>query len=576
MGFRADGGAGICSKLLLLLTVLIQVSGELIVKDIPNGILKTEAEICQIGSLHQVVVVYADVHGMNWNRLTEEARRITSALDNLPSPVGEKVQRSKWLQRIKGALSRESLRRHRRGKRGLLNIVGTISHALFGTATDGQIKVLQDAVNDNRHAMQKVTRYSNKLITVVNQTWHRMEQLDIDHRNLADAVSHLQLWAKHMNEKVYDIKNLRYYNTVDQAVEMLEAHAESLVEWTRNWEEQQEQAARGRLSQILLSTSQLHSLLQGDSAGVPISPLQWYYENVKIKPLWFSDDLTFLVTLPLAKSCEFGLKISVYPVLVSENISSKLLLPELWLPTQGVIMMNHCMGNSPYVCRPLPEVSDRCIEAVLENGNVTSQCTIEVQNQNQKLFVTELNHVTLLTTGENISEICSHNTEPRYLEAGTYSVQWNGSCLLQTAHHRVPGIFVRHNYSLIHSMLWEKVNFTLDIVNLTQRLHPLWIKKLDLYNPGQVIRLPLNSPLPTLSDVIWKSDDDDSVMLFVKKNAFSMILLTILITIIVAIFVHKRVCKSQPRSNVPVIQIVDSKGEPNLTLLTDGVELDLV
>jgi hypothetical protein len=194
MGFRADGGAGICSKLLLLLTVLIQVSGELIVKDIPNGILKTEAEICQIGSLHQVVVVYADVHGMNWNRLTEEARRITSALDNLPSPVGEKVQRSKWLQRIKGALSRESLRRHRRGKRGLLNIVGTISHALFGTATDGQIKVLQDAVNDNRHAMQKVTRYSNKLITVVNQTWHRMEQLDIDHRNLADAVSHLQLW----------------------------------------------------------------------------------------------------------------------------------------------------------------------------------------------------------------------------------------------------------------------------------------------------------------------------------------------------------------------------------------------
>ena len=69
-------------------------------------------------------------------------------------------------QELEYTIRNESLR----PRRGVIDFVGTGLNWAFGTATEAQVRQLQDAVNTARKQQQAVVHNVQELITVVNQT----------------------------------------------------------------------------------------------------------------------------------------------------------------------------------------------------------------------------------------------------------------------------------------------------------------------------------------------------------------------------------------------------------------------
>lgn len=86
------------------------------------------------------------------------------------------VTKRAWLQRIWRLKTRiESLHvfqfpEQRRHKRGFFNAFGDLSHLLFGTATDKQVKKTMSMINKVRHQNQVITHVVANMATVVNHT----------------------------------------------------------------------------------------------------------------------------------------------------------------------------------------------------------------------------------------------------------------------------------------------------------------------------------------------------------------------------------------------------------------------
>jgi hypothetical protein len=526
---------------------------------------------------YQIVVTYSNVQKEYWITLKEEAQRITQLLDSFPSLIQDDLGVPNWKARMNVALARSL---HHRVRRGWFDAVGKLSNVLFGTATQEQIDDIQHAVNENRRLLQHVSRVDHRLMVVVNATWDRLNHHAEALQQLTTVTERLLKWASGMSRTMEHVHNLRLYNRIQEAVVLLEEHSLALTDWQDDWHLKREQVTRGRLSERLLNKKQL-SQITGNSLGTfnakLVSPIEWYFSYVLIQPFWINEDLTFLANIPLVKDCMPADIVQTFPVLVNNNVSSELMMPELVAVHNNVsIALNlvDCVGKHPLVCKQPPKErtpQSDCNRAVL-GAESEIKCRVNVKLQKQKLFVgDDPNHAVILTTGENVTEYCPNDTVTQRLGWDTYSLQWGENCTIVTNNFELTGMVVKHEHSVLHSELWETVNVTFDLANMTSWLQPVWLSKIDLHNPDHVVQIPLDLPIPLFSE-----DDmsEHPVYGYVNQNVLSIITLILLVITVVTYLLY-RLKRTRCHRNQGAFEVTP-ESLPKTIVLHEGMELNIV
>ncbi len=113
---------------------------------------------------------------------------------------------------------------HSRSKRGLLNIVGSASKFLFGTAKEDDVQDLKD--------------HYNRVLTVASQN-HQMvtlafKKINILHDSLQKLLEHTNKLTEIVNKALQGLEQLSDFLILDQALHISEASYNTVMEVNRN------------------------------------------------------------------------------------------------------------------------------------------------------------------------------------------------------------------------------------------------------------------------------------------------------------------------------------------------------
>ena len=179
----------------------------------------------------------------------------------------------------------------------------------------------------------------------------------------------------------------------------------------------------GRLTEELLPVQHLQEILRSNVPHAKIiQPLQWYYSNVYVQPIWDNDTLIYHATLPFVREntfihCQFH---SWSKPLNNTAISAQVLVkPGLVLDTLSgsIFVPSKCQGINPTVCYGGPKLDQEVMACevgiLLKREDFRKQCIIKLSKNIQKTsFVQEIvkGEFVLVTMGELVSTHCKRKT----------------------------------------------------------------------------------------------------------------------------------------------------------------------
>ena len=198
-----------------------------------------------------------------------------------------------------------------RNRRGVLNIIGEISHTLFGTATDTSVSELRRIVQQTRVNQGRVRHRVQEMISILNQTYDNIEE---NRNRINDITSFIQTTITNIKELYVEqdhnkkvVRKLRVEFEMETSLRSLEDRCQEYLHTVSQFKERKAALEAGRLTESLLSMDQLRDVLaQETTTGVvPIHPLQWYYEYSIAEPVWDNEYLLYRVRLPLVEDINY-------------------------------------------------------------------------------------------------------------------------------------------------------------------------------------------------------------------------------------------------------------------------------
>ena len=290
----------------------------------------------------------------------------------------DKSIQASWLQRLQllDLHLAPAMATDHRHRRGLIDAGGILLRNLFGLATTSQVDISRRLIQQVRIYNHMILHKTNKLISVVNQTFdelvrHRQHIMDLE-TSISDLYEHIKTW-----QSVRDVayKTLRANIRIDNALSVLE---QQKLRWTRQlsrYRRQRLALMSGKLTESLLPVTDLNIILtHSRSRGFFAARTVWYYEFVKILPLWEDEDhVVYIAHLPLAGHNSYlRYSIITWPfVIPSTNFTMPLQLPrDIAYDTTGGLMFEpqQCHGWEPEICQTGPLYSKsslKCIRGVL-------------------------------------------------------------------------------------------------------------------------------------------------------------------------------------------------------------------
>ena len=523
------------------------------VTPIPKGVMQQRMDIFTIRLEWKVVVVLempeaavADIQG--------EIDALRYFINNIGRNKSRFIRLKFWnneLNRLEHQLNTSAPR----PKRGILDIVGQISKSLFGTATNADVSEVRNKINENRDSLNAVIHHQNDMLTIINITRQEVEDSRSALNQLINGTNELRQWATSaMSTLSSDITGLMYYNLISEKVELVERHLDLLDMIKSTYQGHRRFLERGFLDEALLSRQVMREVanLHRLPGAKLINPIEWYYTNVHISPLWRGESLAYQVHLPLVDPIpHLGYIVRSFPVpIVNTSNAAKLLTDgviavDTW--TGGSFTVSNCMGHKPLVCPPLPRSSDvnknDCIHAVVLGGDIKQSCTASISHHTMSIIYSHPgvhNQVVLSTWGEEIIERCPSKLEQRQiLDAGVFDISWDGTCILYTKHWSIPGVVTKYIKKVITEGNWVSVNVSQFVLEPFRTI----ISKSNVHIPdqlGHLSKIPLAdlhmTPMP---DIVWSN-----------QNEFHYLwLLFIIVFIIAGILIYLFVCRK--RRNLP-------------------------
>ena len=135
-----------------------------------------------------------------------------------------------WNQRINEIKSTISVTNvKRRHSRRLIDIVGTISNKLFGTATEDEVTEIRSQIERVAKQNKRVVNVVKELVTIVNQTHKHSEEVSQHIQSLECYVSKYAIEIRKLQEKTEKQRNR--YDILDTCIK---TDRGALIEATHN------------------------------------------------------------------------------------------------------------------------------------------------------------------------------------------------------------------------------------------------------------------------------------------------------------------------------------------------------
>lgn len=418
-------------------------------RQLKDGLLVSRGEDVLIEDASWMVVVTLDTPKLP-EGLENHLQRVDTALRKLRSNLSLSEYRS-WqtrLTQVKLRLTPDYLYNNRhhlktRKKRGLFNFIGLLSHHLFGTATDSEIQEVREIMSKMDKNNQAVNHVINELATVINQSQlyiqenrNMINQLTTETRTLIKYVQNFSELGHVVNTNL----QRHYAERLVEDVELLATAYTSIVE---HYHRQRTAMEMGVLTEDLLSPSVLKDIVVQARARQQdmISTWEWYYQNVRVQPLWGSDDVVvFQIEMPLVRPVKYvHYLLDSFPV-PQEGSTTTTLKVEQHVAfdevTRGLFVPRNCRGHDPMVCQPAPVrvgPAMSCERGIITNqGTERQKCIIRVEKTTQvdQLWFVEENRIVLSTWGDNLKKHCQEYPEQkRALEKGVYLFNISENCI---------------------------------------------------------------------------------------------------------------------------------------------------
>ena len=358
------------------------------------------------------------------------------------------ITKDMWNQRINEIKSTISVTNvKRRHGRGLIDIVGTISNKLFGTATEDEVFEIRSRIERVAKQNKRVVNVVKDLVTIINQTHEQSKEVKQHIQSLESYVSKYAIEIRKLQEKTekqrnrYDI--LETCITTDRALALIEATHNAWLRQQDRYHRQRTALELSYLTEDILPVQNLKRIIANAKRyNLYAPPPEWYYSHVRIEPLWQNDKiLVFRANLPLTDRftyLRYQLRSWAIPG-NSTEFKTQLQVPgdiAFHTETGGIFEPTSCMGARPTICRTGP-VYDRsrmqCARGIVTGEEkLRRQCLITITRaQTEASSVQELSpgEVLISTTGESLSLVCKGLAERRInLRGGLFILTLPTAC----------------------------------------------------------------------------------------------------------------------------------------------------
>ena len=370
-----------------------------------------------------------------------------------------------------------------------IRFVGSVMKHWFGLATQSDVRGVQQAVQVLQSKQNRLVHLMHQFTTVINHTYDEIQTnrrqinlLTTAHNNLTARTAE-ELKGIHntllRHEQRADVETLLY--ELDRvALRYVRSH-EAFLNRKANLE-------AGLLTENLLPPGILFQILRSvaeENAEV-IFPIQWYYQNIIVTPIWTEEALVYRARLPMVDHVPWHhITVTAWPV-PHRRYEATILLPSTVLRntlTGDLDVSPTCQGHRPRVCRrgliTKPSVYP-CLTRILgEKPTYDKDCQVSFKRRVPIDVVHPVapNTYILITNGTTLSLRCEGEPQSRdTLNAGVFRVTLRHPCTL-------------------HGTAW----------NLRSTFHRTTSRIL------QTEEIPFNPPL-SLQDLANKSDFDPFIL----------------------------------------------------------------
>ena len=428
---------------------------------------------------------------------------------------------------------------HARVRRSILPFVGQVAHSLFGVATEDDLTELHEAIEATRMKQEEIIHFEHQMLTVVNQT-----------KNMALSNRHTIVGLeKNLNEWTFQLRfNLTHLmdswqlkfgiESALHGVDLLTLELQRQQDLYRLWKRSLEY---GHLTEDLFPQSAFQMIAEKSSFQL-MHPLEWYYQNVVVYPMWksHSSELAYMVELPLLAHGNWILyNIASFPVPLDEHTVSVIAAQQVAVDTLQGLMLQlhaHCYGN-PLLCPPGPvRHASGCESALLQASKHSplASCHVKISQSNQTNYLTStgVNELVLSTWGETLFERCpGHAPKPFLLTKGVYFLQTRGNCSVVGEGWTLSGVYVREtSLHFTHS-----TSVSIPPLNLSSLPSSPMFASLHftVMGEGDAAGLHLPSAVTSLSKFHWQTEQSQ------LKWAWTSILFIVIIGIGVGLAIRR-------------------------------------
>ena len=369
----------------------------------------------------------------------------------------------------------------RRTKRGLLDIGGTVLHALFGVATNSQLERFNAALTAIAGTQQDMSHATSQLATIVNQTGSYLRSVAVKQHELQINVLHINAAISKLSNALENqstrIHRLELLTALDRYLDLLDLATRQYSDQVALYNRQRAGLEMGHLTRDLLTPARLTEILaQASAVHQVVDNLEWYYSYLSVSPLWRkSDSLLYKVELPLIAPRPYLMyEVAALPVPLDNstyavNLNLK---PNYALDTVSgnIFVPSHCLGHTPILCASEPEFGPSLLKCA--RGLITSRpsliksCKASVKDYSGQppISTLALNQYAISTHGETLTVRCPGRPESHmHLARGTYNVTCLDPCTLQGQGYLitcVDRLFLSRRYSMPTVRVTSHFNFS--------------------------------------------------------------------------------------------------------------------
>ena len=366
-----------------------------------------------------------------------------------------------------------------RTRRAPLDVIGSLSNLIFGTATQQQVDILTGAIRESQGRIDALYHQGDNMISIMNQTRRYIQdnKMDIDElKKATESLSARVLTTMRRAaglEKTIDQLHIR--NHVNNVIGRVDRSIHLYLHQVALFHRQRLQLERGYLTDDILPPAYLHDILnQIRLRKHETAPLRWHYQYITVAPLAdSSNELSFRAIIPgLAREKYALYHLQYFPVPLGSGLLRQV-NGKARVAMDGVSSASFtpdtCTGSTPTVCRIDRERLQPTCEANLLMSRQPEHCVVSVTprgNRTSMVYRGEDQVSTIILAAffpVEATLYCRDHAPTAQTYLGLNRIELGPSCVLQNKEWRVRGIDLGQSVVTLPQMTY----IDLPAINLT-------------------------------------------------------------------------------------------------------------